>query len=475
MINRFPTMGRASAALLIAGVLGGCEFIESTTSDPNNVSDANLNQLFTGVQVNTFYMSQSYYARVASMWTNQTAGVTSQFTSYDTYQLLEDDTDSEMGSHYGSGGLIDIRQAIEMANEDGRRTYAGILKVYEAYLMGMAADVFGDIPYSQAVDAEIIAPELDGQLEVYAALQTLLDGAIQDLGSGSGVGPGAVDLNFGGDTDCWTQVAYSLKARLYLHTAEVDPGAYADALAAAQNGIDSNDCNFRAIHSSAATETNIWHQFTRDRPDHIVAGYFLTNLLNGGTPAVTTDDDPRLSLFFLPGRGPVAGQYIGSLPGSPDGDFDDTASPLNISSTGVVAPGYDQPILTCAETQFIIAEAQARSGAGGLLAARAAANAGIACQEDEYGVSLPDISPLLVGDALIREILRQKYIALFLNYEAWNDYKRTCYPEVQTADGDEVPGRLLYGTTERATNPNIPDVGEQRANPRNPNDPEPCT
>ena len=45
MINRFPTMGRASAALLIAGVLGGCEFIESTTSDPNNVSDANLNQL----------------------------------------------------------------------------------------------------------------------------------------------------------------------------------------------------------------------------------------------------------------------------------------------------------------------------------------------------------------------------------------------------------------------------------------------
>ena len=50
-------------------------------------------------------------------------------------------------------------------------------------------------------------------------------------------------------------------------------------------------------------------------PDHIVAGYFLTNLLNGGTPAVTTDDDPRLSLFFLPGRGPVAGQYIGSLPG----------------------------------------------------------------------------------------------------------------------------------------------------------------
>jgi hypothetical protein len=467
-------MGRASAAVIIAGVLGGCEFIESTTSDPNNVSDADVNQLFTGMQVNSFYMSQNYYARVASMWTNQTAGVNAQFNSDDQYQLSEDDTDDEMASHYGSGGLIDIRAGIEAANADGRQVYAGIFKVYEAYLIGMAADVFGNIPYSQAADPEFITPVLDPQLDVYAALQALLDEAIQDLASGAGAGPGAVDLNFNGDATCWTEVAYTLKARLYLHTAEVNPGAYAQALAAANNGIDSNACDFRAVHSTAATETNIWHQFMRDRPEHIVAGNFLTTLLNGGTPAITADDDPRLSYFFDPASGAVAGQYVGSRPGSPPGDYDQEASPLDISATGVLAPGNDQPILTCAENQFIIAEAQARDG--NPVAARAAANAGIACQEGQYGVTLPDFPAVLVGDALLQAILREKYIALFLNLEAWNDYKRTCYPEFETSGGDAIPGRLLYGATERATNPdNIPDVGVQRQNPRNPNDPEPCT
>lgn len=472
-MTRLPSwMGRASAAVLIAGGLSACEFIEATTSDPNNVSDANVNQLFTGVQVNTFYMSQNFYARVASMWTNQTAGVTSQFTSYDEYQLLEDDTDDEMASHYGSGGLIDIRTGIELANEDGRRVYAGVFKVYEAYLIGMAADIFGNIPYRQAVDAEIISPELDPQMQVYADLQALLDEAIGDLQSGAGAGPGGVDLNFGGDATCWIEVANSLKARLYLHTAEVNSSAYGDALAAARNGIDSNDCNFEAVHSTAATEINIWHQFMRDRPEHIVAGHFLTNLLNGGTPSSTADDDPRLTYFFLPAGGAFEGQFIGSLPGAVPGNPDTDASPLNINSNGVLAPGNNQPILTCAETQFIIAEAEAR--AGNATAARTAANAAIACEEDRLGLSVADI-PALTGDALLQAILREKYIALFLNYEVWNDYKRTCYPQVQTVDGKAIPGRLLYGTTERATNPNIPTVGEQRQSPRNPNDPQPCT
>jgi starch-binding outer membrane protein, SusD/RagB family len=478
MTRRNNWMGRASAAVLFAGVLGGCEFIESTTSDPNNVSDANVNQLFTGVQVNTFYMSQNFYARVASMWTNQTAGVNAQFNLLDQYTLLEDDTDDEMASHYGSGGLIDIRAGIELANEEGRRVYAGIFKIYEAYLIGMAADVYGDIPYSEAANPDFIAPGLDPQLDVYSDLQTLLDEAIQDLASGSGAGPGTVDLNFGGDVGCWTEVAYSLKARYYLHTAEVDPGAYAQALAAAGNGIDSNACSLEAVHSTAATETNVWHQFMRDRPAHITAGYFLTNVLNNGTPGNTADDDPRLAYFFDPATGAVAGQYVGSLPGSPTGDNDQNASPLDISATGVLAAGNDHPIVTCAETQFIVAEAQAR--AGNPVAARTAANAAIACEEDRHGLELAEI-PVLVGDPLLDAILEEKYIALFLNYEVWNDYKRTCYPEVQTSDGDPIPGRLLYGATERATNPQteenprgIPDVGEQRQNPRNANDPQPC-
>jgi starch-binding outer membrane protein, SusD/RagB family len=312
---------RTLMAALLAFSLAGCDFIKPTTADPNAVGTATVDQLFTGTQVNLFYLSQSIYARLASMWTQQTAGVTSQFTGLDQYTINEDDFDDEMSSHYYGGGLIDLRKGATIAEDAGRRVYAGILKVHEAWYIGTAADLYGDVPYSEAVDPEIAQPKLDPQLEVYAAVQAKLDQALADLGSGAGAGPGAVDLNFQGSVACWTQAANSLKARFYLHTAEVNPGAYALALTAAQKGIDSNTCNWRAIHSPAATETNVWHQFMRDRPGHIVGGFYLINLMNGGTPASTTDDDPRLPIYFTRATATsVANQFLGSRPGSPPGD-----------------------------------------------------------------------------------------------------------------------------------------------------------
>jgi hypothetical protein len=466
---------RALTAALLVSSVAACDFIEPTTADPNNVADAQIAQLFTGTQVNLFYLSQSIYARLASMWTQQAAGVTSQFTRLDQYTISEDDFDDEMASHYIGGGLVDIRKAIALADADDRRLYAGILKIHEAWYMGTAADVYGAVPYAEAIDPAVTEPALDAQLDVYAAVQAKLDEAIADVASGTGAGPGGVDLNFQGSATCWTEVAYSLKARYYMHTAEVDPTAYGRAATAAANGIDANDCNWRAVHSPAATETNIWHQFMRDRPDHIVAGFFLMNLLNGGTPTSTADDDPRVTIYFRPATNTsVAGQFIGSRPGSPTGDIDDGASALNSATGGIAAPGYDLPVISCWETEFIIAEAEAQEGDAA--SARAAADRAVACQENWFGITLPDFFTGLSGAALRTKILEQKYIAQVLNIDVLADYQRTCYPNFTTFGGAEIPGRFLYGTTERTTNSNIPSVGDQRQQtPRNANDPNPCT
>ncbi len=66
----------------------------------------------------------------------------------------------------------------------------------------------------------------------------------------------------------------------------------------------------------------------------------------------------------------------------------------------------------------------------------------------------------------------QKYIALFLNMETLNDYKRTCRPAITPKTADGVPGRFFYGQQERQTNSNIPETGQQPL--RNANDPNPC-
>ena len=85
--------------------------------------------------------------------------------------------------------------------------------------------------------------------------------------------------------------------------------------------------------------------------------------------------------------------------------------------------------------------------------------------------NLPALS--MSGSDLFTAIAEEKYVALFLNMEVYNDWKRTGYPEsssdFSSYSGLPIPRRLLYGSGERNANPNIPAPSQQPA--RNENDP----
>ena len=186
---------RVLAAVLLTGALGACEFIDPITVDPNAVPEAALDQLFTGIQVNTWFFGEGQISRLAALWSQQMTGTDRQFTALDAYIFNEQDTDGEFQSIYTGGGLVDLKAAKALAEEQGRGAYGAILKVHEAYLFGMAASFWGDIPYSEAADPGIETPALDDQAQVYAAMQNLLSEAIGDLAGGSG--PGVADFSFG--------------------------------------------------------------------------------------------------------------------------------------------------------------------------------------------------------------------------------------------------------------------------------------
>ena len=189
-MNTTTHRGRVVATLLTTVLLGACEFISPTETNPNAVPTATVDQLFTGIQVNTFFVAEGQISRIASLWTQQMAGTDRQFAIIDTYRLNEEDADGEFSAIYTGGGLIDLKTGIAQAEEAGRSVYAGILKIHEAYMFGMAASMFGDIPYSEAANTEFETPALDDQAQVYTAVQALLDQAISDLASGQGSGPG---------------------------------------------------------------------------------------------------------------------------------------------------------------------------------------------------------------------------------------------------------------------------------------------
>ena len=70
---------RAAVVILLTLFVGGCDFTSPVDSNPNSVAEASVDQLFTGIQVNSYFLSEGQIARLAAIWTQQMAGAASQF------------------------------------------------------------------------------------------------------------------------------------------------------------------------------------------------------------------------------------------------------------------------------------------------------------------------------------------------------------------------------------------------------------
>ena len=427
----------ALAAIMVAGfVSGSCSdsYFEGPrlNENPNKPSTAAADQQFVGFQAFTFYVLTGDVNRVISLWMQQMAGTGRQWAGYDQYTVTENDF--TMGAFYAQGGFLDIRGVQSKVQDD--KLYLGIAQTWEALLMDLTSDVWGDIPYSQAI-SDVLHPELDKQVAVHNALIALVDQGLTNI-TGGGTGPNAADLVYGGDQTKWTEAAHTLKARLYMHLAETDAANYAKALTETDAGISSAANDFTTYQSGTTGEANHWFQFRIQRGTDISAGKHLVDLMKQRS-------DPRLTAYFAPGPS-AGGQIIGAPPGQ---EFNGTQAWLS-ETRG--AAEFRQPILTFAENQLIRAEAQYRTGAEP--AALATLNA------YRVSVGLAEKNGL-AGAALLTAIMEEKYVALFQNTEVWNDYRRTCYPNLTPASGNFIPARLVYGTDERRANPNIPSPSQQ--------------
>jgi hypothetical protein len=435
----------ALAGVFVAGTTACGDWLTSpdAVQNPNQPTNATLNQLFVGAQTSISVQYASDLARTACVWMQQCAGTERQYQELGLYRYGEDSYDAPFSLVYTGGGLIDIRRMQTLADSSGDEVYGGIARILEAMQIGLATSIWGDIPYSEALTED--DPALDTQQQVYAAIQAKLDTAVTMLTSAEGPGPGSVDLFYGGDAAKWLRLAHTLKARYFMHVAERQGNsAYQSALAEAQLGLNSPADNFLLIAADNPTAYNPWYQFTViQRAGYMFAGKFLVDLLKQRS-------DPRLEDFFLPNG---TGQFVGAAPG------DQTSSTFS-GFTVEENPAQRQAVVTWQETQLIIAEAAFRTG-----------NSSLALQAVNRVRQDAGLSPL--SSVTLAQIIEELYIVLFQNPEVWNVWKRTCLPALTPAPGaTAIPGRLLYAAGERNANPNIPDPGQQPA--RNWNDPTGC-
>jgi starch-binding outer membrane protein, SusD/RagB family len=450
-----------NVVLVALGLLlgtGGCNgFLtgDKLSQNPNQPASPSLPSLFVGLQVGQFALQEGTVPMMVCEWMQQCAGINGRFVdALGRYDYDETSNIVDWAQVYGSGGLVDEREDEALARASGDSVWLGIVKIWEAFTVGTAADQWGNIPYSQAVSNNL-TPSLDSGFVVYAAVQGLLSEAIAEFQctAPTCAGPGPLDMVFGGDRQKWAAAAHTLKARYFMHTAEsLGTPAYQAAIAEALLGISdaSGASDFKSLHTSATSERNLWaqFQFSSGFGSDLVAGKFLADFMNARS-------DPRRAQYFCKNAlGTYGGQDYG--PNQPS----NTVS--NFSGAGCtnrVSDGtFGQPYVTYAENELILAEAYTATGDS--------LNAILHLNNERVAAGLAAIPApgVPMGQQMIDSVMYEKYVALFQNIEVIMDYRRTCRPKITPAAPAQtnflipnvVPGRLFYSQAERNVNSNVP-------------------
>ncbi len=367
-----------------------------------------------------------------------------------TFLLVNSQVDGDWTALYVKS-MNNLKVLIETAKANGNYNYTGIAKILMAFSLATTTDWWGDVPYTEALKGgDDFTPAYDSQEDIYKTVQSLLDEGIADIAKNEGKVPGNDDNFYGGDMDKWRKLAYTLKARYYMHLTKA-PGytatAQADlALQALDKGMTSNDDDLKYTYPGGSGGEVQWYWSFDPVATLVLSSTFVDTL--------KVRNDPRLPVMVAKAKN--TGQYTGRKIGTVDvGNLQDYSVPGDFYRSDD-APNY---IVNYSEALFIKAEAT-------LIKTNAAAaqpfyTAAITSHMEKLGISTAASAPyfaargtLTTANALQR-IMEEKVIANFLSTENWNDWRRTGFPVLQKPANalSDIPRRLLYPQSERNSNP----------------------
>jgi hypothetical protein len=393
--------------------------------------------------------------------------------SYNQYQLSNGDLQYLFNDIYVSS-LMNLKQIIISANAN-QKAYVGIAQILQAYELGYATSLYGDIPWSEALDVTAFPhPKYDAQASIYTAIQGLLTTGISNLAAGGSV---SGDIIYGGNLAKWKAAALMLSARYYNHLSKKDPAgsatsALAAVAAAKAAGFTSSAYDMKMAYDGSTYLLNPW-QATYINGMYVANKSFLTLLM--------TTQDPRVRAFYTSWTGTVPSKNAYGLAKMQDGDVGTGAYMSTGDST--YYGGKASPVLFGSYFELLFIEAEANMRSGNAAAAATALNAAVAAHLNQV-ISFAADKLLIPGyiaiygaetasTITIGKIMTEKYKAMFAQEaETWMDVRRHAYaypagmqsiPVVSNTSASKVPvassfmQRLLYPQSELDKNTtNVP-------------------
>ena len=410
------------------------------------------------------------------------------------YQSASNASTATWRNHYDN--ILDYQALQTKANATKETFYEGIAKIMKAWNYQQLVDMFGNIPYKEAANANIIQPKYDSGDSVYADLFREITAGI-NLIKGSEIANNtkitSADIMFKGDKIKWAKFGNTLKLRMLIHESQL-PNISA-IVASEMAIITAEGSGFLGAGETAGV--NPGYSAASANP------YWTTHMYGNGCTPVPDNfnrannfslntlknlNDIRYQYFYLPIRGvanfatttdPAAWKGIDYAPTNSDPNFTEgklsdiggarSCPPSAGQQVGLgKSPTMDSWIITSFESLFLQAEAKARGWITAGPTAQALYNSAVT----ESFVWLNVTNAVATATAYLAQadnriawpaaasdqykvISWQKYFAFNGNnhLEIWNDYRRlgavTIPLSVDPGRGSNpIPIRLLYPDTE---------------------------
>jgi hypothetical protein len=507
---KIPKISVSLALLFVLAGASGCDSFLDVNKNPILPTDAQINLLLPSTQ-----SAMAFYTGQSTSGLSQPASTIMQqlVNGRLGYFNLDGTTFNNQWQGLYTSMLENNEQVLMKGIAASAWGYAGIAQIQKAYVYSQMVDVWGDIPYSEALKgASNPAPKFDDDEAIYTDLFRLIDEGIANLKKTDDTRPpGADDLIYAGNKAKWIRLGNTLKLKLYNQirltrnvSADVTPllAAQADLIPAADDfefryGVgagspENRNPGFQVDYVQSARENNInpyFYNLMKNTNDPRIPYYFF-NQLTPTAPIPSADyiDGRFISTRFgsigqfagtststtrtLQGLYPIGGRYDNGAGGSVSGS----------SGKGTVA----QRFITFFMRKYIEAELRLmvlNNPADAKVALTDAINASFS---KVNAIATADASPTISSTAItayvnaalarydaatnneakLNVIMTEKYIANFgTGVEIYNDYRRTGYPDVPNAATDndpqtvatgDFPVRFPYRLNDLTSNPNAP-------------------
>lgn len=438
-------------------VIASCTKLEDLNKDVKNPTEVPGVTLFSAAQksladqIASTNVNMNVFKLWAQYWTETT------YTDEANYDIINRTIADNAWREWYRDVLMDLKEAkiviaaTTYATADDEADAANqlvIADILEVFAYERMVTLFGNIPYTQALDINNTTPAYDDALTIYKDLIVRINTDIAALDEAHG-SFGSADLIYQGNVSAWKKFANTLKLKMGTILSEVDAGLATTTINDAIPGaFTSNADNAEFVYMNATPNTNpLYVDLTLSGRQDFIGTTIITDYMN---PL----NDPRLAAYFT--FAPNTTEYLGGVCGASN----PYSGYSHVGDAITTDPAFPCLILSYVEVEFYLAEAAARGFTNGLPETHY--NAGITASFDYWNVEGADAYIASAGVAYDaagswkKQIATQAWIAFYNNgYLGWTEWRRLDYPTLPLAADatiSGIPTRFTYPVFEQTLN-----------------------